>query len=899
MSQKFKTRIDAQADINVNSKVILDSDINTPSESNAMFLKTKGDTSTVGFKYDGKELDLDQIAEMLPTGILYGGILSKANNTQFTISAGEGLINILNKDTAAPTPDIKRITWSTQTITVFNLDGGNSDQINAFIYVDEDGIVQQQATAFSDSAYRSDIVIGAAIHTAGVINFTRNFPQTAYNFTHQTAQFMRIFGPMKQEGHVVSANGANLSVDRSAGIAFSIGRNYTTDPENPSLISDPSKTQCSIFRYYSDGSGGHVKDTNGGAGYTTLDVGNYDDGDGTLASVQNHKWSIQRLFFFPHTPDLLVAYYGKGHYNNLDEAMSALNTENFIEADNTATQAIYAGAVFVRGGGSNLSSDGDAFFQNSGIFRSIGSTASSGSGGAQNLSELDDAEITNPQEGQFVVFNSASSSFENQDVTTDDIDEGAINLYYTDTRVSANADVSANTTKLSGIEAGATADQTDAEIKTAYENNADTNAFTDSEKTKVGNISVTQPVNLDTIESDTATNNAKVSFPGFGTSSGTSLEGDTQFVDGTGTAGSLPKFSDSDTLTDSKISESGEVVAVNSTGAIVVPDGTTAERPSTPLEGMFRYNSEEGQFEGYTTEWGAIAGSGGGGGTLLVQKNEFSGDGTETTFTLSSNITSESQTQVYIDGVYQSKDNYSTSGSNIVFSEAPDNGTDIEVIHFVSVSATVTTDTFLGNGSTTQYTLSKSVSSENDTQVYFDGVYQSKSNYEVDGDEITFSTSPDSGVEVEVVVFKTVDVSSLNSNQFTGTGSQTDFTLSQEVDSKDKSFVFLQGVYQEKSTYVISGTTITFSTPPQNGYSIEVVTFSSVTVANEGISKGTTLQRPENPDDGFTRYNTDTKKLELYNGAGWFDIGPFYPLTADISVLTADNNNIKVSETTY
>ena len=47
---------------------------------------------------------------------------------------------------------------------------------------------------------------------------------------------------------------------------------------------------------------------------------------------------------------------------------------------------------------------------------------------------------------------------------------------------------SADKTKLDGIETSATADQTDAEIKTAYENNSDTNAFTDAEKTKLSGI---------------------------------------------------------------------------------------------------------------------------------------------------------------------------------------------------------------------------------------------------------------------------------------------------------------------------------------------------------------------------------------------------------------------------
>ena len=47
------------------------------------------------------------------------------------------------------------------------------------------------------------------------------------------------------------------------------------------------------------------------------------------------------------------------------------------------------------------------------------------------------------------------------------------------------------------------------------------------------------------------------------------------------------------------------------TGSLKVPVGTTAQRP-TPAAGMFRYNSTEGKFEGYTTEWGEIGGGGGG-----------------------------------------------------------------------------------------------------------------------------------------------------------------------------------------------------------------------------------------------------------------------------------------------
>ena len=45
----------------------------------------------------------------------------------------------------------------------------------------------------------------------------------------------------------------------------------------------------------------------------------------------------------------------------------------------------------------------------------------------------------------------------------------------------------------------------------------------------------------------------------------------------------------------------------SSTGSANLPVGTTAERDASPAAGMIRYNSETGEFEGYTTAWGEIA----------------------------------------------------------------------------------------------------------------------------------------------------------------------------------------------------------------------------------------------------------------------------------------------------
>lgn len=48
----------------------------------------------------------------------------------------------------------------------------------------------------------------------------------------------------------------------------------------------------------------------------------------------------------------------------------------------------------------------------------------------------------------------------------------------------------------------------------------------------------------------------------------------------------------------------------DSTGAIVIPVGTTAQRPSSPVAGMMRFNSETNQFEGYNgSTWGQLGGA--------------------------------------------------------------------------------------------------------------------------------------------------------------------------------------------------------------------------------------------------------------------------------------------------
>ena len=194
---------------------------------------------------------------------------------------------------------------------------------------------------------------------------------------------------------------------------------------------------------------------------------------------------------------------------------------------------------------------------------------------------------------------------------------------------------------------------------------------------------------------------------------------------------------------------------IGTTAALKVPSGTTGQRPSG-VAGQFRYSTTLGKFEGYTDAWGEI-----GGGAADLKLNSFTGNGSTVAYTLSSNPV-EDNTLVYVDGVYQNKTGYAIVNNVLTFSEAPANSSAIEItaatIAPVEASTEFKISQFTGNGSTTAYTLSAQTP-ENNTSVYWDGVYQSKSNYSVSGTTLTFSTAPPNGVAVEVMAAHAVIVS--------------------------------------------------------------------------------------------------------------------------------------------
>lgn len=346
-------------------------------------------------------------ASNLSTGLLHGGTLAINGvcAAKFDISAGRGQIHYAGAGyTHDPQPTLTFVSWGAQTgVTLDYL----ATHPTTWLYYDSTGALHQQPSYYTDDQIENNIIIGALIHpTNSVITLARSIPNVAYATDKQYEQFIRSFGPIKVSGHTISANGANLKLNRSSGTAFVLGRNYAYDPNNPSVLSDGAKTDCSFYYYYRNGSGGFVTDIT----KTEINPTGWDDGSGTLPTAPNGKYTIQRLFFYPKTPDVLGVYYGRATYVSIAEAAANLNIEDFTEIENTKTNAIFVGYLIVKAGASSLQNTADALILQAGTFRS---TTSGGGSVSIKLDDLTDVTISNIQDNDLIIYDSATQQWSN------------------------------------------------------------------------------------------------------------------------------------------------------------------------------------------------------------------------------------------------------------------------------------------------------------------------------------------------------------------------------------------------------------------------------------------------------------------------------------------------------
>ena len=115
----------------------------------------------------------------------------------------------------------------------------------------------------------------------------------------------------------------------------------------------------------------------------------------------------------------------------------------------------------------------------------------------------------------------------------------------------------------------------------------------------------------------------------------------------------------------------------------------------------------------------------------------------------------------------------------------------------------------------------------------------------------------------------------------TGDNSDTTLTLPVEPINENSVQVFFDGVYQSKSNFSISGTTLTFSTAPPTGVAVEALVFTKLAINTSSIlsdtDADTKVQVEESSDEDKIRFDTAGSERVIIDNSGNVGIGTDTP----------------------
>jgi len=379
---------------------------NLDTSISASYVYVSGSTNDLYFSQFGAGFSnttrLRWLEGNLYTGLLNGGLITSQSSTVYQISSGSGIIVTLNATlNDNPYPTVRYLNWGNLSQSIAPL---TSSYQQAFVGIQSNGTIFQQGTPFTPVQNDNVISIGNVLfQNQSTINGYKTQPYVAYGLPQRQDIFTSAFGPLKLSGYTLAPSGSSTgSLIVGSGTAYSDGANYPVDPNNPSYVTDSGTNVSKIFRYYQSGST-WVYNTNGGVGYTVVDPTKYSN-NGTLTTVPTGPgadWSIQRAFWYPNSvTKAIVVYYGNAVYNTEADARGNIDFEPFVEAPNTAANAIYLGAIILRGDFQNWTQTDRFTIYPGGLFRQVGGSGGGGSVVTQTLAGLSDVQISGQTDGQ-------------------------------------------------------------------------------------------------------------------------------------------------------------------------------------------------------------------------------------------------------------------------------------------------------------------------------------------------------------------------------------------------------------------------------------------------------------------------------------------------------------------
>ena len=167
--------------------------------------------------------------------------------------------------------------------------------------------------------------------------------------------------------------------------------------------------------------------------------------------------------------------------------------------------------------------------------------------------------------------------------------------------------------------------------------------------------------------------------------------------------------------------------------------------------------------------------------------------------------------------------------------------------------------------------------------VFLNGVKQQlTTDYaETNTSTITFVNSVASGNVVEIIAYyRSIGTNNSVVDQFTASGSAA-FTLTSNPGNENNVLVYIDGVYQQKTDYTVSGTTLTMDTAPASGAIVECVTMRGVITDQQDLTltgelDAVTLDISGNGDidgnllvGGNLHLDGNNQELRFYEGSNY------------------------------
>ena len=207
------------------------------------------------------------------------------------------------------------------------------------------------------------------------------------------------------------------------------------------------------------------------------------------------------------------------------------------------------------------------------------------------------------------------------------------------------------------------------------------------------------------------------------------------------------------------------------------------------------------------------------------------------------------------------------------------------------------TNIFAGDGSDTTFTISNAVSGEQQLMVFIDGVFQAHDTYTVSGTTVTFSTAPANGRVITIYsALNNVQGSNMVLASMTGDNSDTTLALGVTPTSENAVQVYIDGTYQNKDTYSISGQTLTFSTAPPTGTAVEAITHTITDISAAASNILVDEFTGDGSDTTFTlsAAPTNENNTQVFVGGVYQEKATYSISNAVLTFSTAPANGVSI-----